>query len=112
MNQSQTSYSFYILFIILGVLFIAALGLSFESKNSKEYATITVSKGDTIWSLAEKYDGIYRLSKQDFIQWVEEKNYLYSSNIFPGDQLIIPVKKRDIKKISNFANSDEYQHLE
>lgn len=54
-----------------------------------QYKTIQVDRGDTLWSIAEKYSGNSDIRK--YIYEVKKVNNLPSSQIFEGDELIVPV---------------------
>lgn len=57
----------------------------------KYYTSITVSKEDTLWSIAEKYmDREHYSSANDYIQEVKSMNHLQNDMITYGEHLIIP----------------------
>lgn len=66
-----------------------------KDKNSqisyKYYTSITVSKEDTLWSIAEKYmDKEHYDSMNDYIKEVKNMNHLKNDIITYGEHLIVP----------------------
>ena len=56
---------------------------------SKYYKTITIEKGDTLWSIAKEYkSGDYR-TVQDYVEELRSMNNLHSDNILAGQKLIV-----------------------
>lgn len=79
--------------IILFVLSFLSAGYLFLTTGSEpSYETVTVSKGDTLWTIAEKFEGEYSMSREEFIKWVGEENNLISFSIEPGMSLVLPVE--------------------
>lgn len=68
---------------------------------------ITVSDGDTLWNLSEEYADLHRLSRNEFINWVEHYNGVSAERIYVGQELMIPVKDSavEIEEISNLASN-------
>lgn len=72
----------------------------FSLKNKKEeqkkvsiyYEVIPIVKGDTIWSIANKYK-IESENTKDYANEIMKFNHMYSPHIKAGQQIIIPVKK-------------------
>lgn len=83
------------LLIIIAILAgssIAGLAKPSISEDSahKYYTSITIEKGDTLWSIAaeymtSEYDGI-----EEYIMEVRCLNHLYSDNIYAGEYLTVP----------------------
>lgn len=63
-------------------------------KNIIEYETINVMQGDTLWNIAKE-----NISEnediRDYIYVIRKVNNLESANIHPGDQILIPVYKKE-----------------
>lgn len=51
---------------------------------------VTVHDGDTLWGLAQNYS-VAGISTKDIVEWIESENGLDSANIWPGQELIVPV---------------------
>jgi cell division protein YceG involved in septum cleavage len=99
------SYIFYLIFIVLTVLSIWIMTLSIKPIGKDEYIEVTVSQGDTIWAIADKYSHHHSLTKDEFIQWVEEVNQIDVHEIFPGDKIIIPIKREDKHHLNIYATN-------
>lgn len=50
-----------------------------------------VSDGDSLWEMANEYAVQHELSSQQFVHWVKKHNEIDGDQIFPGDELVIPV---------------------
>lgn len=89
--------------LLLGVVFIFSLffSLNSEQENLDNYLSVSVSAGETLWQLAERYE-TGNLTKAEFIDWIEEKNDLRAESIQPGDNIVIPVAK--IPSINTLAS--------
>jgi LysM repeat protein len=79
--------------------------LTMKPVEKDEYIEITISKGDTIWAIADKYSHQHSLKKDEFIQWVEEVNQIDIQEIYPGDKIIIPIKKTDEHQLNTYATN-------
>ncbi|NNU82687.1 cell division suppressor protein YneA [Geobacillus sp. BMUD] len=81
------------LFSFLFALVLAGFVYASSPVDQKEYVTITVAPGDTLWGLAKQYEEEHGLSPNEFIRWVMEMNHLSSSRLTAGEQIVIPVLK-------------------
>jgi len=71
-------------FIIFGMFAFQTVSLG---DSIPEYVTITVSEGDTLWTIAKNY---YKENDvRDTIQQIKELNNLKNSNIRVGQELIL-----------------------
>lgn len=73
------------------ILIIAVLGIFVSSANCyKEpaYTTIVIKSGDTLWSIAEKYNK--KMDIRKYIYEIKKLNNLKSGEIYVGDLLILP----------------------
>ena len=64
----------------------------------KYYTSIQIEKGDSLWTLSDKYivDGVY--SKDDFIEETSELNHLTNQDeLHAGDYLTIAYYSTEIK---------------
>ncbi|OLN22893.1 hypothetical protein BTO30_07045 [Domibacillus antri] len=83
------NYSFMLTLAVMTIS--AALYFIFSGAEEPSYHKINVSKGDSLWSLAEEYKELHDMSEIDFIKWVQDENDLMTPKILPGEQLVIPV---------------------
>ncbi|WP_322155778.1 LysM peptidoglycan-binding domain-containing protein [Paratractidigestivibacter sp.] len=62
-----------------------------ESLTLNEAATtnVRVMSGDSLWSIASQH-GVDGCSTQSIVDWIRDRNQLESSNIFAGQELIVP----------------------
>ena len=63
-------------------------------KDIVEYETVNVTQGDTLWNIA-KENISEKEDIRDYIYMIREVNDLKSANIHPGDQLLIPIYKKE-----------------
>ncbi|MEC2221779.1 cell division suppressor protein YneA, partial [Bacillus subtilis] len=54
------------------------LMLSYTSSGQElnQYVKIEVQQGDTLWSIADQVADTKKINKNDFIEWVADKNQL------------------------------------
>lgn len=86
-NKKRFIISLTILFVLISFICNVVTNKVF-SYTSLEYAEITVSQGDTLWSIASKMDG--DINKN--IYEIKKVNNLKTSYIYAGQTLIIPCK--------------------
>jgi LysM repeat protein len=85
----------YVTFSILSLMLIGSFLYATKPINKEDYMEITVSAGDTLWELAEKYSGSHNLSTHEFIEWVIDVNRLTNEQIMAGEKIVIPVLKSE-----------------
>lgn len=80
--------------IVLSVLFLSfsTEANDFEHRSSyKYYKSIEISKGDTLWSIAnENFDPEHYSSAYEYINEVKKMNSLTSDTIVAGSHIIVP----------------------
>lgn len=89
------NYSF--ILVLLAMIAGAAIYFTFSLENEPTYQEISVKEGDSLWSLAEEYQDSHDMNTIQFIEWVQKKNNLITTNIIPGEQIVIPVVKDGIE---------------
>ena len=90
------------IFVLL-LLVISVLVIVFSSKNSiradehdtsiKQYTSIKIESGDTLWSIASEYMDSHYGSRQEYIDEVKYINNLSSDTIIADEYLMIPYYK-------------------
>ena len=87
--------------IIIAVVFVFLMS-AFLSSNSlieaqgtkdKQFTSIQVQKGDTLWKIAKKYMGNEYSSVDDYIEEVCQTNHIYDGKITEDMYLVIPYYK-------------------
>lgn len=97
-------YKNYIYTILLaGSVFIFSILFSCTLNNDqkKDFLSIEVSEGDTLWGIAEEYEES-NLTKKEFIGWIEENNGVSADSIKPGQVIVLPVKGEEL--VQNLAS--------
>ncbi|MBL4972749.1 cell division suppressor protein YneA [Bacillus halotolerans] len=91
--MNKESIIFVGLFTVILSVVILLLSYTSSDQELNQYVKIKVQSGDTLWALADQVDDSKKINKSDFVEWVAEKNNLQTSEIQPGDELVIPLKK-------------------
>ncbi|MCL6586412.1 MAG: cell division suppressor protein YneA [Anoxybacillus sp.] len=85
----------YVVFSCLSFLLLAGFVYASDPVEKEKYIEITVTPGDTLWELANKYRDSHHLSTNEFIDWVMDVNHLPNEKIVTGEKLVIPVLKSE-----------------
>lgn len=85
-NKARFTFSMFIIFVITISLFSMLTSKVFSYQEPK-YCEITVSYGDTLWSIAKELDG----NINENIFNIQKINNLENCNIYEGQKLLIPV---------------------
>ena len=91
MKKMWRNYSYTIILLVFSLLALLFVKIN-VSASQDSYMTITVSEGETLWTISEKYEDEHGLSKGQFVKWVETHNGISGDYIFAGEDLIIPIK--------------------
>jgi hypothetical protein len=94
--------SFFSMMIIFTLLFSAVLFL--KDENIEQYEQITISHGESLWSLADQYRG--KMSKHDWITQVEKANQVNRHEVLAGAVLSIPVEEQSAYIAQKEADKD------
>ena len=87
--------------IVIGIALICVLGFASlvvdtlssasvqEALDSAGVVSVTVSEGDTLWSIAQAHcpEGV---GTSELVRWIESENDLTSKTIVPGQVLLVP----------------------
>ncbi|GAU79011.1 LysM peptidoglycan-binding domain-containing protein [Fusibacter sp. 3D3] len=92
-NKMRFIFATILALILLSIIFSYITGnfLSVASTN-QEYLEITVVPGDTLWDIASQYN-YYDDDIRQVLYDIQKTNQMTSSNIYPGQVLVIPVSK-------------------
>jgi len=88
----------YLFIIMLGSLLFTSVvhivsGLEWSNTaeaSGIDYTEVTVEKGDTLWTIADRYNEEQHCSIRDMVRLIIEENNLHDPYIYPGQQLYIP----------------------
>lgn len=75
-----------VLAVLLSSIFLASSVYGYEIK---QYDTITIESGDTLWEIAHRYNNGGDVRK--VILEIKKANNMKSSEIFAGEELIVPL---------------------
>ncbi len=107
MKKLWTSYNYSILFFIGLFLLITTMIVTNIEAPKDDYQQITVKKGDTVWDMAERFDGS-EMTQTEFVSWVQENNDLHINHLKEGQTIVIPVKKmNESTEMLHLADSDK-----
>ena len=105
-RQREMKRHMFISLFTLCIAFSLAFGI-FSIKTSakdtsevieiKYYTSITISDGDTLWSIASEYMGKHYDSANDYIEEVVAINSLRNETIYTGQHLVIPYYSAEYK---------------
>lgn len=91
MKKILNQYSYAILLIVLSCSLSFLLSLRFDSPEEDQYIKITISEGDSLWKISKQYSEQHSLSNDDFVSWVKRHNDIEGDEIYPGEEIMIPV---------------------
>lgn len=90
-NRRRFFTSIFLIVVLCSTLFIS---LTFADSNSpKQYVQITVTSGDTVWSIASEFNHKYFEDQKDIrkiIHYINRENQISGNVIYPGDVIVIP----------------------
>lgn len=84
-----------IILLISSFIAVFIISHTFQKEDYSKYGKITIQQGESLWEISEKYSTKHNLSANEFIKWVEKANGISGEYIFPGEELVIPVKDQD-----------------
>ena len=83
-----------IVFVFLMSAFLLSNSLiEAQGTKDKQFTSIQVQKGDTLWKIAKKYMGNEYSSVDDYIEEVCQTNHIYDGKITEDMYLVIPYYK-------------------
>ncbi len=100
MKKLWNHYSYAIILILLGISFAIILSFRQESIEHNHYLKVTVSEGDSLWKISQQYSGQHSLSNEEFVNWVEKNNENIGEQIYPGEEIMIPVRHSATKDLA------------
>jgi cell division protein YceG involved in septum cleavage len=100
-------YSYAIILIILSCSLALVLSIKNQTTEQDKYVKITISEGDSLWNISTQYAEQHSLSNEEFVSWVKKHNENISDQIFPGDEIMIPVSKNHSATTTILASAPE-----
>ena len=101
-QKRKRQVRYHIMAVILSLVLILAISLLFISFSTeandmehqpsyKYYKSIEISKGDTLWSIAnDNFDSAHYKDINEYVTEVKKINSLTSDNIVAGSHVIVP----------------------
>ena len=83
--------------VLLAFVFVIGIKLVDVSANksggdlTKEYMSVEIKEGDTLWTLAKEYMGVGYSDVDDYIDDIKSVNGLATDTIHEGNNIIIPM---------------------
>lgn len=105
MKKIWNCYSYAIILILLSLSIALVFSQKSHDSLDDDYVSITVSEGESLWNLSQKYIEKHNLSHQQFVNWVKKKNGI-DGTIYVGDTLVIPVKEQvDVTELASLVEN-------
>ena len=89
MKKSFISISIFIILLIC-LSSAAVFGGTKKDTHKKYYETVTVNKGETIWSVASKFND-KNLDLSEYVQEIMDFNGIKTSFILAGEKIVVPI---------------------
>jgi len=87
LKNKRRFFTLIAIIIVSLILGISATTIAYGDKETS-FKEVTVRSGDTLWSIAEKYNKNEDIRK--YIYEIKKINNLKTSDIYAGDTLILP----------------------
>ncbi|MGG3466752.1 LysM peptidoglycan-binding domain-containing protein [Neobacillus pocheonensis] len=91
MKKLWNQYSYAIILLLVSCTFALILSVQQTSNDKDKYLKVIVSEGDSLWKISDQYAGQHSLSNKEFVSWVKKHNKNVDDQIYPGDEIVIPV---------------------
>lgn len=105
MKKLWNQYSYAITLILLSCSLAILLSFQNYSNDQGKYITVKISEGDSLWELSNQYSGQHKLTNGEFVGWVKKHNKDVGDSIFPGEEIIIPVSKKNTDLNTQLASA-------
>ena len=94
MRKLWKQYSYAMILIGLSCLSAVIISIQFHSFDRDKYVKVTIAEGDSLWQIASVYAEENSLTNDEFVSWVKKHNSIHGDQIFPGEEILIPVSKQ------------------
>ncbi|MFC0271438.1 LysM peptidoglycan-binding domain-containing protein [Metabacillus herbersteinensis] len=102
--MKRESLSYILSFFVVIIVFAFAITYTGKEDTLENFHQVEIEEGESLWSIAEKYEEHASIPKQEFVKWIQDKNNLATSVIKPGEVVFVPIDK---KQFFNNLASDE-----
>jgi LysM repeat protein len=103
MKKLWNQYSYAITLILLSCTL--AFVLLLKHQTDEQYVKVTITQGDTLWKISDQFQGQHSLSNKEFVSWVKKHNDNIEDQIYPGEEIVIPVSKKGSVHTSDLASA-------
>lgn len=104
MKKLWNQFSYAIILFLLSCSVAIMISCHLNSNDQDKFVKVTVSEGDSLWKLSDQFSGQHSLSNEEFVSWVKRHNMIEDDQIFPGEEIVIPVSKK-VSSASEFASA-------
>ncbi|RHW37960.1 LysM peptidoglycan-binding domain-containing protein [Neobacillus notoginsengisoli] len=87
------NHSYAIILLLVSCLTAGAVHFFDQPVDSDTYMTVKIKEGDSLWKVAGELADGHDMDRSEIIYWVRKKNSLKGDTVYPGDELVVPVKK-------------------
>lgn len=105
MQKLWNKYSYAITLIILSSSLAIILSFHQHSKDENQYLKVKISEGDSLWNISNQFSNQHSLSNEDFVNWTKKHNEIEGEEIFPGEEIIIPVSIKAASSTTELASA-------
>ncbi|WP_040205110.1 cell division suppressor protein YneA [Neobacillus jeddahensis] len=95
MKKLWKQYSYAITLILLSFSLALLLSFKHHTDGQDKYMKIKITEGDSLWTISDQFAKQHSLSHAEFVSWVKKHNENISDQIYPGEEIIIPVGKNN-----------------
>lgn len=104
MEKLWKKYSYAIILILLSFTASIILSFRFDTFQQHKYIKLTVSEGDSLYKIADQFKEEQKLSRNEFVSWVQRHNNIDGDIIYPGQKIIIPISSQS-EPMNEFASA-------
>lgn len=91
MKKIWAKFSYSIILLLVSFATCLMMIWCTSDQDTDKYITVSVENGDSLWEFSEQYAGMYNMSKEQFVKWVEKNNKISAHLLQSGDEIVIPV---------------------
>jgi cell division protein YceG involved in septum cleavage len=105
MKKLWNKYSYAITLIILSCSLSFILSFQHNSNDQFEYLKVTITEGDSLWEISDQFSEQHSLSNKEFVAWIKKHNEIDEDQIYPGEEIIIPVSTKEVSSTQELASA-------